>query len=66
MFLKDAVTYLHHKWCVHSILPLATRAKLYLFMKYTMQRRKHLTGCRSNMHTHARARAHARTRTWRL
>ena len=27
MFIKDTVTHLHPKWCVHSILPLAPRAK---------------------------------------
>ena len=27
VFVKYSVTHLHHKWCAHSILPLAPRAK---------------------------------------
>jgi len=56
VFIKDTVTHLHPKWCAHSILPLAPRAKqparhIHTCNQYTIQRRKRLIGCHSNKNT---------------
>jgi len=56
VFINDTVTHLHPKWCAHSILPLAPRAKqpalhIHTCNQYRIQRRKHLIGCHSNKNT---------------
>jgi hypothetical protein len=56
VFINDLVTHLHHKWCVHSILPLAPRAKqpvrhVYTCSHYRIQWRQHLISCHTNTNT---------------
>ena len=56
VFINDTVTHLHPKWCAHSILPVAPRAKqpalhIHTCNQYRIQRKKHLIGCHSNKNT---------------
>ena len=55
VIIKYYVTHLHHKWCVHSVLPLAPRAKQPALHIHACNRgyskRKRLICRYNNMHT---------------